>query len=212
MKIKFPVNCLSEASRWSFCVKLNEVLRLDHNASGQSFRDKRLELHTYLAANETYIKEDVALAATPLEWDCLLPNFKEEIPANILSIINELNSEMDLLLKNLRNFQKEFKVRSKASMLARNEQIEISRMGAHWNPKIPDHVSNGVIAYPTGLNQGNEGSRASFLFGLEKKLKDAGKEMIDPDMVVVHSALSQAKTDAVNNVYWDPQIGDIVSD
>ena len=55
--------------------------------------------------------------------------------------------------------------------MARNEQVEIALVGAHWNPRIPDHVQGGVINYPPELNQGNEGSRGIFLLGLEHKLK-----------------------------------------
>jgi len=91
----------------------------------------------------------------------------------------------------------------KTVMQARNEQIEVARIGGFWNPKVPDHVSGGIINYPSGLDQDNEGSRAVFLFGLEiKVIKEMDKE-------VIRGGLAQAKKDAIENNYWSPVLEDI---
>ena len=151
MKVNFPDNCNAEASRWSFCIKLNENLRLWHNANCTGMTASEAEL-----------------------WR-----------------------------------KAHFYKHLDAVMVARNEQIAIARVGDHWNPKIPDHVSGGVLNYPSGLNQDNEGSRAAFLFGLEYKLKD--KDMDDPDIAVIREAISQAKEDAINGSYWNPTLEDIIN-
>lgn len=39
MRIVYPINCNTEASRLSFCYRLDELLRLRHNAMGQKYRD-----------------------------------------------------------------------------------------------------------------------------------------------------------------------------
>lgn len=96
----------------------------------------------------------------------------------------------------------------RAVMKGRNDAIAIAKLGAHWNPKIPDHVQNGVINYPPGLNQSNEGSRGSFLFGLMHKLEAINKD--DEDYAVVTNAITQAKQDAIANGYWNPTLEDIV--
>lgn len=141
MEVTFR-NCNSEAARWSFSVKLSEVVRLALNSEGNGM--------------------------TPL-W----------------------------------------RQKVKVVLQARNEQIEIARLGGHWNPRIPDHVFNGVINYPSGLDQENEGSRGSFLFGLEHKLSLAGKDMDDPDMEAVQIAIRQAKIDAINGTFHNPTLEDI---
>lgn len=94
-----------------------------------------------------------------------------------------------------------------AVMSARNEQIAIAQIGGHWNPRVPDHVSGGVINYPPGLDQNNEGSRAVFLFGLMAKLQDRVPE--DVDAIAVQAGISQAKQDAINGNYWNPSLEDI---
>lgn len=90
----------------------------------------------------------------------------------------------------------------------RNEQVAIARQGSYWNPKIPDHVQNGVITYPPGLNQENEGSKGSFLIGLSHKLILEGLSNGD-DMRAVVAALGQAKQDAISSSKWNPSLGDI---
>ncbi len=103
-----------------------------------------------------------------------------------------------------------FYPQSKAVMHSKNEQIAISRLGTHWNPRIPDHVSNGIIHYPAGLDQENEGSRGSFLIGLEYKLNLIGQDIQDLDMRTVQLALSQASIDAINGTYHNPTLEDII--
>lgn len=151
--VNFPSNCNSEASRWSFCTKLNEKLRIWHN---ETCADKNAE------EAESWRK------------------------ANFYSRIS-------------------------AVMLARNQQIAIARAGNFWNPKIPDHVANGVINYPSGLNPSNEGSRAIFLFGAESELHKLNIDIHSDDMTVVQSEILQAKQDAVNGSFWDSSIEDILS-
>lgn len=154
MNVNFPANCNKESSRWSFTVKINEVLRLWHNENCVGMTAKQSD-----------------------DWR----------KAN-------------------------FKARINAVMQARNEQIEIARVGTYWNPRIPDHVSDGNITYPAGLNQTNEGSRGSFLIGLGHKLNLAGKDINDIDVQAVNNALTQAKEDAINGSYWNPSLEDIVED
>ena len=102
-----------------------------------------------------------------------------------------------------------FYARFTTVMKARNEQVNIARTESHWNPKIPDHVSNGIIKYPSGLNQDNEGSCAAFLFGLMDKLKD--RDSNDIDVVVVQEALTQAKQDATTGIFWNPSLEVIIN-
>lgn len=149
MIIDFPINCTTEASKWSFITKLNEKLRIWHN------------------------------------------NNCKDMPANQAESWRKVN----------------FYAKLATVMAARNEQINISRIGSHWNPKIPDHVLNGVIKYPLGLNQNNEGSRAAFLFGLMKTLQN--REPDDIDVQAVQNALGQVKKDAINGDFWNPTIEDI---
>jgi len=92
-------------------------------------------------------------------------------------------------------------------MLERNNQIEIARLGAYWNPKIPDHISGGIINYPVGLNQENEGSRAVFLFVVLYKLNDTSP--VNEDVGAIHTELQQAKQDAINCLLWNPTLEDI---
>lgn len=148
MSVNFPGNCTTEASRWSYSVKLNEVLRVWHNANCPSINIGRWKLTTFHPKIEAVHK-------------------------------------------------------------AINEQIAISETGSHWSPKIPDNASGGVITYPPGLDQSNEGSRGSFLFGLMEKLR--GREIDDPDVMAVESALKQAKQDAINGPYWNPSMEDIIN-
>lgn len=151
MGVDFPLNCTSEASRWSYSIKLFEVLRVYHNNScdGKTARQSAL----WRKAN--FIPKSMAVGH------------------------------------------------------ARNEQIAISRVGGHWNPRVPDHASGGVINYPPGLDQDNEGSRASFLFGVEKALMDGGRGLDDVDVQAVKLAIGQAKEDAKNGTFWNPSLGDI---
>lgn len=150
MIVNFPANCSSEASRWSFCIKLNEKLRIWHNGECAGMTGKQAE-----------------------SWR-----------------------------------KSNFYPRINAVMQARSEQIEIARIGAYWNPKIPDHVSKGVINYPSGLNQDNEGSRAVFLFGLMDNLKDKISDNID--VIAIQNALAQTKADAISSQYWNPGLEVIV--
>lgn len=39
MKIKFPVKCITEASRLSFCNRADEMLRLEHDTKGAEYRN-----------------------------------------------------------------------------------------------------------------------------------------------------------------------------
>lgn len=39
MQIKFPANCATEASKMSFCHRLDELLRQQHNTQGEKFRN-----------------------------------------------------------------------------------------------------------------------------------------------------------------------------
>lgn len=145
MIINFPGNCNNEASRWSFCIEFNEILRLWHNENCHGMTAQEAD---------TWRKEN-------------------------------------------------FYPRSKLVMFARNEQIGIARVGGFWNPRVPYHVQDGVITYPSGLNQDNEGSRASFLFGLEVKAVN------DIDLEAIRNAIVQAKEDAIDNSFWNPSLGSI---
>ena len=40
MIITYPTNCATEASRLSFCFRLDELLRLEHNAMGAKYQAK----------------------------------------------------------------------------------------------------------------------------------------------------------------------------
>ena len=91
-----------------------------------------------------------------------------------------------------------------------NEAKFIMRDSNHWNPKIPDHVSDGVIHYPSGLNLSNEGSRAVFLHGLLYKLHGEKRIINHPDTLVVEKALQTAIEDAIGNSPWNLTIEDIV--
>ena len=152
MIVNFTDNCTSEASRWSFSVKLREVLRTYHNTNCAGMSAKQA-----------------------MNWR----------KAN-------------------------FNAMQGATSVAINNAVEISREGGHWNPQIPDHVSTGNINYPANLDQDNEGSRASFLIGLERKLSEVGKEDGDIDLEAVREALTQARLDAKAGTYWTPSLGDIV--
>lgn len=144
MKINFPANCNNEGSRWSYSVKLFQLVIVNHNVLGQG--------------TTTIQRKHI-----------------------------------------------------KAVLQARNDQIEIAQKGLYWSPKIPDHVSGGVISYPTGLNQANEGSRGIFLLGLANRLALAGKDSDDIDVKVVREVLNQAKIDAKVGTFWSPSLGDIVN-
>jgi len=51
MQVIFPANCTTEASRLSFCYKLDEALRQEHNAKGADYRNgviTKAEWETYL--------------------------------------------------------------------------------------------------------------------------------------------------------------------
>ena len=151
MVVNFPANCNKPSSRWSFSLKLMEVLRLHHNASCAG-----------MAAEQAVV------------WRK-----------------NNYNSKSKAVIQG----------RLTAQSNAVNEK--------YWNAKIPDHVSGGVLTYPAGLNQSNEGSRASFLLDLEQKLREDGRDMEDPDVEAVNVALGQAKQDAKDGIYWNPQLSDI---
>jgi hypothetical protein len=99
----------------------------------------------------------------------------------------------------------------KAVLAARNDAVEVARIGAHWNPNIATHVNSGVISYPPGLNQNNEGSRGSFLMGLAHQLMLDGRGVDDVDMQATQNALNQAKQDAIDGVFWNPSLEDIVN-
>ena len=51
MEILYPVDCITEASRLSFCFRLDELLRIEHNAMGAKLRQgliTDIEWKTYL--------------------------------------------------------------------------------------------------------------------------------------------------------------------
>lgn len=52
MTVKYPLNCVTEASRLSFCYRLDELLRIRHNDMGQKYRSgliSKAEWNTFLA-------------------------------------------------------------------------------------------------------------------------------------------------------------------
>ena len=90
---------------------------------------------------------------------------------------------------------------------AKRENRAIAEAGVFWNPHKPTHwVGNGVV-YPPGLDQANEGSRMSFLIGLQARLYESG--MDHDEMADLNDRMNQAKQDAVNTGPWNPTLGDI---
>jgi hypothetical protein len=64
MKVNFPLDCSTEASRLSFCYRAQELLRIQHNETGAEFKASRItkaEWKAYMAAFEE--KSEAIIAA-----------------------------------------------------------------------------------------------------------------------------------------------------
>ena len=51
MEIIYPIDCVTEASRLSFCFRLDELLRLEHNLKGSQYKSgliTKIEWDIYL--------------------------------------------------------------------------------------------------------------------------------------------------------------------
>ena len=75
-----------------------------------------------------------------------------------------------------------------------------------FNGKVPDHVHNGEIFYPPGLNQDNEGSVKGFMLVLFSLLDDANTT--SPDHLALIAVMLQANADAKNQKHWNATIED----
>lgn len=103
-------------------------------------------------------------------------------------------------------FRNTFFPKSSAVHAARNENIAKARLGLFWFPDPNIHWVGDEVVYPQELDQANEGSRLSFLYGLEEKLRNKGIVFMD-DLTI---KLITAKADAVSATYWKPVMEDIV--
>lgn len=80
MTVNFPVNCITEASRLSFCFRLDELLRIEHNLKGKQYQDgliTKTDWENYLKntfePKSRAIHEDIninrAIAEKSTYWD-----------------------------------------------------------------------------------------------------------------------------------------------
>ena len=75
-----------------------------------------------------------------------------------------------------------------------------------FNGRVPDHVHNGEILYPPGLDRDNEGSVKGFTLVLHHKLGSA--DMLDPDVMALMQAMGSAEEAARNQKFWTATIED----
>ncbi len=52
MALIFPGNCTTPADRTEYCYRAQELLRLDHNAKGQDFKDEKINESEWLDYKE----------------------------------------------------------------------------------------------------------------------------------------------------------------
>ena len=117
---------------------------------------------------------------------------------------NEMTKKESLAWERANKFKEKFYT----VVLARNEAIAIAQIGGHWNPRIPDHVSGGIINWPPTLNRNNKGSEFSFLHGVGKKL--GNKDLDNIDVIAIHNALYEAEVGMKSSTFWDASHEDIV--
>ena len=100
-----------------------------------------------------------------------------------------------------------YKPKFKIADAEKNANRAIAEAGVFWNPHKPTHWVGNAVVYPPGLDQANEGSRMSFLIGLERKLYDSGMDR--HEMTDLNDRMKQAKQDAINGTKWTPALEDI---
>lgn len=205
--MKIPLNA-TEATLWSYGYKSSEVLRQWCLSMGQSFRDKKQDLDSFINANKDLIAIDPVFASMNEDYRFNI----DETPPEIAETLQQLDNERGVLLRDFKKWEKRiYQQHLKNVFNLINEQVEIARIGKHWSPEISEHVSNGEIHYPLGLNQDNEGSRGVFLIGLSHEFSIAGKDLSDPDMGIVIETLRQTKQDAINGTFHNPTLEDIIN-
>ena len=151
MSVDYPGNCNSPPSKWSFTVKLEEVLQDWHNESCVGMSES--EAITWRGGG--------------------------------------------------------YDRKSMSVIIAKHEAVAAMRAERHWNAKTPDHIVNGVINYPPGLNQNNEGSRQACLLEIMDALLAKGRSLNDIDVEAVQTAICHADRDAKNGSFWDPKVSDV---
>lgn len=102
-------------------------------------------------------------------------------------------------------FQNIFFPKSSAVHKEKNDNIAEAKLGTFWFPDPDIHWIGDKVVYPGELDQANEGSRLSFLYGLEEKLREQGIA----DMDDLHDKLAEARADAISGTFWAPTMGDI---
>lgn len=213
MKLNFPADCTTEASRLSYALRLKELFRLDHNIKGAPFKSEADALRVLLGLGEKYSFDFI-----DLNWTYVLNGGTHEghvfpgIPHEQWGQAKDLR---DLAMAQRVTFTSYidniYKPKLKKIV---DPSLHALMMQAqylpHWEPTIVDNIDqNGNIVYPAELDTTNEGSKFSFILVLIKELNFYGYKENTPEFEAVNEEYVKVKQEAFNGTYWSPSLEDV---